>query len=71
MLQFIILGYVPGTSVQLTFYAVMLAFTGIVSLFVGLKLTQYHNAQRKFASLMAIMLKKQLRIWQRQNTFGV
>jgi hypothetical protein len=71
MLQFIILGYVPGTSVQLSFYAIVLAVTAAMSLFSGLKLAQYHQVQRKFLSLLPVLLKKQLRQFQRQNALSV
>ncbi len=71
MLQFIILGYVPGTSVQLSFYAIVLAITVGLSVFSSWKFAQYHNAQRKFAGLMPLLLKKQSRIRQRQDALSI
>ena len=71
MLQFIVLGYVPGTSVQLSFYVIMLALLAGSTLFSSIKLAQYHHSQRKLMSIMPFLLKKQLRVWQRQNTLSV
>ena len=71
MLNFIVLGYVPGTSIQITFYSLLLVVSCILMALLLILLAQYHIARRKYTSMLPVLLKKPLRAWFRQNTLAV
>jgi hypothetical protein len=71
MLNFIVLGYVPGTSVQLSFYVIALAIYILMLLDMFVMLMQFRQSRRKLASAMPYLIKKPLRNWFRQNTLTV
>lgn len=46
MLNFIVLGYVPGTNVQLSFYALLLIYISLFSVALTIYALRHNNLKR-------------------------
>ena len=57
MLKFIVLGYVPGTSVQITFYSFMLVVYLLTTLLLCIFYVQMVLSRRKFQSTLGFCLR--------------
>lgn len=52
MLQFIVLGIIPGTTIQLTFNDIMLLASGVFGVYAVLEYVRYRMTRRAVQQLM-------------------
>jgi hypothetical protein len=65
MLNFIVLGYVPGTSVQLNFFQILLIISGLLTVLLVIAFFQMRLSRRKFQSTLGFCLRSLSRQLQR------
>lgn len=57
MLNFIVLGYVPGTSVQLNFVDIVIIVSGLLIVLLSALYLQMRLSRRKFQSTLGFCLR--------------
>lgn len=71
MLNFIVLGYVPGTSIQINFIQYITGVVIMLAALFAVGYIEYRISKRKFVQTLHYTLPKALKIRARQNTLAV
>jgi hypothetical protein len=68
MLNLIVLGYIPGTTIQINFFHVLIFVFCLLTLLLLILLVQTITSRRKFQSTLGFCLRSLSRQMQRAQT---